>query len=154
MRTLAALLGLPIINPARLATGVALLAVALILLVVGLLRLIDTIQIALTLALGGPVLAALLTTLIVLALAALFAAVGRVYLRPRARVKNAAAAGAGAEMVAQVMGMIRNNPRTAAAGAAVLGVLVGSTPELRRSLSEVLGAGQKRPPSGDAEKER
>lgn len=137
MRTLAALLGLPAVSFSRLATGLALLVVALVLVVVGLLRLIDTVQIALMLALG-PVLASLLTALIVLLLAGLIAALGRVYLRPRARVQNAAAAGAGAEMVAQVMGMIRNNPRMAAAGAALLGVLVGSTPELRRSLNDVL----------------
>jgi hypothetical protein len=146
LRTLAALLGLPAISFARLATGVALLVVALVLLVVGLLRLIDTVQIALALALGHPVWASLLTALIVLMVAGIFAVIGRVYIRPRARVQNAAAAGAGAEMVAQVMGMIRNNPRTAAAGAALLGVLVGSTPELRRSLNDVLNPKPKRRP--------
>lgn len=150
MRTLAALLGLPAVSFGRLATGLALLLVALVLVVVGLLRLIDTIQIALTLALGGPVLAALLTALIVLLIAGLLAVVGRIYLRPRPRVQNAAAAGAGAEMVAQVVGMIRNNPRTAAAGAALLGILVGSTPELRRSLNDVLNPKPKRRPPEDA----
>ncbi|MDX1540723.1 MAG: phage holin family protein [Geminicoccaceae bacterium] len=151
MRTLAALLGLPAISFARLGTGVALLIVALVLVIIGLIRLIDTVQIALMLAVG-PVLASLLTALVVLLFAMALVASARVYLRPRARVQNAAAAGAGAEMVAQVMGMIRNNPRTAAAGAALLGVLIGSTPELRRSLNDVINPKPKRrvPPNEEA----
>ena len=143
MRTLVALLGLPAISFARLGTGLALMVVALVLVVAGLLQLIGTIELALLLAVG-PVLASLITTLIVLLIAVALAATARVYLRPRPRVQQAAAAGAGAELVAQLMGMIRNNPRTAAAGAALLGVLVGSTPELRRSLNEVINPKPKR----------
>lgn len=148
---LAALLGLPVIRPARLAAGVALLLIALVLVIIGLVRLIDTLQIALVLAVG-PVLASLVTSLLVLLLAVIVAVIGRLYLRPRPRVQNAAAAGAGAELVAQVMSMIRNNPRTAAAGAALLGVLIGSTPELRRSLNDALNPKPKRrsPPAEEA----
>ncbi|HEX6143615.1 MAG TPA: hypothetical protein VFZ01_12915 [Geminicoccaceae bacterium] len=144
------LLGLPAVGIARLATGLALLMVALVLLIVGLVRLIDTVQIVLVLTFG-PVLGSLLVAVLILVVAAAFAAIGRVYLRPRARVQNAAAAGAGAEMVAQVMGMIRSNPGTAAAGAALLGVLVGSTPELRRSLNDLIKPAPKRRPARDEE---
>lgn len=150
---LAALLGLPAISFARLGVGLALLVIALVLIIAGLLRLIGTVELALMVALG-PVLASLITGLIVLLLALGLVATARVYLRPRARVQNAAAAGAGAELVAQVMGMIRNNPRTAAAGAALLGVLIGSTPELRRSLDDLINPKPKRRTAPDEETRR
>ena len=150
MRTLAALLGLPAISLGRLATGLGLIVIAVALAVAGLIRLIDTLQLALMLALG-PVLASLVTALIVILLAGMLGAIGRVYLRPRPRVQNAAAAGAGAEMVAQVLAMVRNNPRIAAAGAALIGVLIGASPDLRRSLNEVINPRPKRRAAADEE---
>lgn len=131
------LLGLPAISPTRLLTGLALLIAALVLVVIALLRLIDTVHVALMMSLH-PVTAGFVTTLIVLLFAAGLAVLGRVYLRPRPRRQNAAAAGAGAEMVAQLIGMVRKNPGTAAVGAAVLGALIGSTPELRRSFESII----------------
>lgn len=82
--------------------------------------------------------ASLLTTLLSLVIAGGTAALALVYLRPRPRVQQAAAAGAGAELVAQIVRLVHTSPRTAAFGAALVGLLIGATPELRRALGDAI----------------
>lgn len=139
MRTFLALLGLPGFDPRRIAIGVALLAGALIFVVVALVRLVDALEYAL-LRLVDPGLAALLTGLIVLLVAGGLLGLAVYYLRPRRVDASAAAAGAGAEMVAQVLGLVRRHPTTAALATVLLGFVVGSRSEARRTLSELLRA--------------
>jgi hypothetical protein len=56
-------------------------------------------------------------------------------------------------MTAQLMGMIRRNPGSAALVVALVGFVVGALPELRRALGSALGPAKpkRRPPPPPAE---
>jgi hypothetical protein len=127
---------------ARLGLALALFALALVLVVAAFVQLIDALYLALLMLIAQPVLASLITGLVLLALAWLLVVVGRLYLRRRLTLPQAAAAGAGAELTAQLVTLIRRNPRQAALIATLVGFVVGTLPDLRRALSEVLDVGK------------
>jgi hypothetical protein len=66
----------------------------------------------------------------------------RLYLRRRLTMPQAAAAGAGAELTAQIVTLIRRNPRQAALIATIAGFVVGVLPELRGAVSDALNVGK------------
>jgi predicted lipid-binding transport protein (Tim44 family) len=136
------LFGLQRASFARLGLALALFALAGVLLVAALVQLVDALYVALLMLTGQPALASLITGLVLLALAGLSVAVARRYLRRRLTLPQAAAAGAGAELTAQIVTLIRRNPRQAALIATVVGFVVGSLPDLRRAISEVLDVGK------------
>jgi hypothetical protein len=147
VRALTMLLGLQRLSFARLGVALALVLLALVLAIAAFTQLIAALRLALLLWTAEPALASLLTGLILLLLAGLLAIVARLYLRRRATMPQAAALGAGAELTAQVMTMIRRNPGGTALVVAVVGFVVGALPELRRALGDALGpARPKRPP--------
>jgi hypothetical protein len=127
---------------ARLGLALALFALALVLVVAAFVQLIDALYLALLMLIAQPVLASLITGLVLLALAWLLVVVGRLYLRRRLTLPQAAAAGVGAELTAQLVTLIRRNPRQAALIATLVGFVVGTLPDLRRALSEVLDVGK------------
>ena len=127
---------------ARLGLALALFALALVLVVAAFVQLIDALYLALLMLIAQPVLASLITGLVLLALAWLLVVMGRLYLRRRLTLPQAAAAGAGAELTAQLVTLIRRNPRQAALIATLVGFVVGTLPDLRRALSEVLDVGK------------
>ena len=136
------LFGLQRASFARLGLALALFALALVLVVAAFVQLIDALYLALLMLIAQPVLASLITGLVLLALAWLLVVVGRLYLRRRLTLPQAAAAGAGAELTAQLVTLIRRNPRQAALIATLVGFVVGTLPDLRRALSEVLDVGK------------
>jgi hypothetical protein len=136
------LFGLQRASFARLGLALALFALALVLVVAAFVQLIDALYLALLMLIAQPVLASLITGLVLLALAWLLVVMGRLYLRRRLTLPQAAAAGAGAELTAQLVTLIRRNPRQAALIATLVGFVVGTLPDLRRALSEVLDVGK------------
>ena len=147
MRALTVLLGLPRMSFARLGFALALFVLALVLALAGFIQLVGALRLALLMWTAEPALASLLTGLILLLLGGLLVIVARLYMRRRVTMPQAAALGAGAEVAAQVMTMIRRHPGSAALAVALAGFVVGALPELRRALAGVLGpATPKRPP--------
>jgi hypothetical protein len=136
------LFGLQRASFARLGLALALFALALVLVVAAFVQLIDALYLALLMLTALPVLASLITGLVLLALAWLLVIMGRLYLRRRLTLPQAAAAGAGAELTAQLVTLIRRNPRQAALIATIAGFVVGTLPDLRRAISEVLDVGK------------
>jgi hypothetical protein len=136
------LFGLQRASFARLGLALALFALALVLVVAAFVQLIDALYLALLMLNAPPVLASLITGLVLLALAWLLVTLGRLYLRRRPTLPQAAAVGAGAELTAQLVTLIRRNPRQAALIATIVGFVVGTLPDLRRALSEVLDVGK------------
>ena len=152
MATLTALLGLQRVTCARLGFALALFALALVLVIAAFVKLIDALHLALLLLTARPALASLIAGLILLALAWLMVIVARLYMRRRLTTPQAAAAGAGAELIAQIVSLIRRNPRQAAMIAAIVGFVVGALPDLRRAINEALDGGKpKRRPQPPAE---
>ena len=148
MRALTVLLGLRSMSLARLGLALALCVLALVLAIAAFVQLIAALRLALLLWTAEPALASLLTGLILLLLAGLLALVARLYLRRRVTMPQAAALGAGAELAAQVMAVIRRNPGSAALLVALVGFVVGVLPELRSALGNALGPAppKRRPP--------
>jgi hypothetical protein len=141
------LLGLPRRSFARLGFALTLFALALVLAIAAFTELIAALRLALLIWTLEPALASLLTGVILLLAAWLTVIFARRYLRRRLAVPQAAALGAGAELTAQLMTMIRRHPGSAALAVALAGFVVGALPELRRALAGVLGpATPKRPP--------
>ncbi len=142
-------LGLPPGTFARLGLALALFALALVLAIAAFVQLIAALRLALLLWTADPALASLLAGVILLLLAALIALLARRYLRRRMPTPQAAALGAGAELTAQLMTMIRQKPGSAALLVAVAGFLIGMLPELRSALASVLGPAKpkRRPPA-------
>lgn len=136
------LFGLQRASFARLGLALALFALALVLVVAAFVQLIDALYLALLMLIAQPVLASLITGLVLLALAWLLVIMGRRYLRGWLTLPRAAAAGAGAELTAQLVTLIRRNPREAALIATIAGFVVGTLPDLRRALSDVLDVGK------------
>lgn len=136
------LFGLQRASFARLGLALALFALALVLVVAAFVQLVDALYLALLMLTAQPVLASLITGLILLALAWLLVFMGRLYLRRRLTLPQAAAAGAGAELTAQLVTLIRRNPREAALIATIVGFVVGTLPDLRRALGDVLDVGK------------
>jgi hypothetical protein len=148
VRALTVLLGLQRRTFVRLGVALALFVLALVLAVAAFSQLIGALRLALLMWIADPALASLITGLILLLLAWLMVVVARLYLRRRVTMPQAAALGAGAEMTAQLMSMIRRNPGSAALVVALVGFVVGALPELRRALGSALGpAKPKRHPS-------
>jgi hypothetical protein len=146
------LLGLQKVSFARLGLALALFALALVLVIAAFVKLIDALHIGLLMLTAEPALASLISGLILLVLAWLLVILGRLYLRRRLTVPQAAAAGAGAELIAQVVTLIRRNPRQAALIATIVGFVVGALPDLRRAVSEALNMGKpKRRPQPPSE---
>jgi hypothetical protein len=137
VRSLPLLLGLPAINPRRLALGALLMLVALALLIVGALYLVVTIDRALLRNLDPPI-ASLVTALIVLVVAGAIGAIGFACMRLRKAPPPPVAADPEAEMVAQLFALARRKPGQAALIAAVAGLVVGVVPEVRRTLADLL----------------
>ena len=127
---------------ARLGLALALFALALVLVVAAFVQLIDALYLALLMLTAQAALASLITGLILLALAWLLVMMARLYLRRRLTMPQAAAAGAGAELTAQIVTLIRRNPRQAALIATIAGFVVGVLPELRRAISDALDVGK------------
>jgi len=147
---LTALLGLQRVSFARLGLALALFALALVLVIAAFAKLIDALHLALLLLIAQPALASLSTGLILLVLAWLVVILTRLYLRRRLTTPQAAAAGAGAELVAQIVTLIRRKPRQAAMIAALVGFVVGALPDLRRAINEALGGKpERRPPPSE-----
>lgn len=142
MGALTVLLGLQRANLARLGLALALFALALVLVIAAFGKLVEALHLALLIVTAEPALASLVTGLILLALAALPAIIARRYLRRRVTTPEAAALGAGAEVTAQVVALIRRNPRQAAMIVTILGFVVGALPELRRAIGAALNLGQ------------
>lgn len=138
---LMSLLGVPRIDPVRLAVALMLLLVAAVFSLMGAVRVVDAVQLGF-LTVVHPALAALFTALTLFAIALVLVGMSRSYLRYRRRPRpdTAAAAAAGAEVVAQLFDIIRKNPGRAAGVAAAIGFLVGSNPSARKTLNEALGA--------------
>jgi hypothetical protein len=141
VRSLPLLLGLPSINPRRLALGALLVLVALALVLVGVLYLVVTIDRALAQSLDPP-LASLLTGVIVLVVAGATGAIGFACMRSRRRAPPPppAAPDPELEIVAQLFALARGKPGQAALIAAVAGLVIGAVPEVRRTLSDLLRA--------------
>jgi len=148
VRALTVLLGLPSISFARLGFALALFVLALVLAIAGFIQLVGALRLALLMWTAAPALASLLTGLILLLLGGLLVIVARHYLRRRVTMPQAAALGAGAEVTAQLMTLIRRNPGSAALLVALVGFVVGTLPGLRRALADVLGPAKpkRRPP--------
>jgi len=127
---------------ARLGLALALFALALVLVVAAFVQLIDALYLALLMLTAQAALASLITGLVLLALAWLLVMMARLYLRRRLTMPQAAAAGAGAELTAQIVTLIRRNPRQAALIATIAGFVVGVLPELRRAISDALDVGK------------
>jgi hypothetical protein len=127
---------------ARLGLALALFALALVLVVAAFVQLIDALYLALLMLTAQAALASLITGLILLALAWLLVMVARLYLRRRLTMPQAAAAGASAELTAQIVTLIRRNPRQAALIATIAGFVVGVLPELRGAVSDALDVGK------------
>jgi hypothetical protein len=136
------LLGLQRANLARLGMALALFALALVLVIAAFGKLVEALHLALLIVTAEPALASLITGLILLALAGLLALVARRRLRRRLTTPEAAALGAGAEVTAQLVALIRRNPRQAAVIATVAGFVVGALPDLRRAIGAALDGGQ------------
>jgi len=136
------LFGLQRASFARLGLALALFALALVLAVAAFVQLVDALHLALLMLTGQPVLASLITGLVLLALAWLLVIMGRLYLRRRLTLPQAAAAGAGAELTAQLVTLIRRNPRQAALIATIVGFAVGALPDLLRALTDALDIGK------------
>jgi hypothetical protein len=143
--TLTALLGLQRVSFARLGLALTLFALALVLVIAAFVKLIDALHLALLMLTAQPALASLITGLILLALAWLMVIMARLYMRRRLTAPQAAAAGAGAELIAQIVTLIRRNPRQAAMIAALVGFVVGALPDLRRAINDVLNGGKPKP---------
>ena len=127
--------------------ALVLFVLALALALAAFVELLGALRLALLIWTGEPALASLLSGLILLLLAGLVVIVARRYLRRRVTLPQGAALGAGAELVAQLMTVVRRSPGSVALLVAVIGFLVGALPELRRALASVLGtAAPKRPP--------
>lgn len=142
MRALTVLFGLRSVSFARLGFGLMLFAFAFALAIAAFAQLVDALQLLLLMLIAQPALASLITGLILLALAWLLVIMGRLYLRRRLTVPQAAAAGAGAELTAQIVTLIRRNPRQAAVVAAVVGFVVGALPDLRKAMNDALNFGK------------
>ena len=127
---------------ARLGLALALFALALVLVVAAFVQLIDALYLALLMLTAQAALAGLITGLILLALAWLLVMMARLYLRRRLTMPQAAAAGASAELTAQIVTLIRRNPRQAALIATIAGFVVGVLPDLRRAISDALDVGK------------
>ncbi|MDF2782439.1 MAG: hypothetical protein K0S96_2244, partial [Geminicoccaceae bacterium] len=128
MGALTVLLGLQRANLARLGMALALFALALVLVIAAFGKLVEALHLALLIVTAEPALASLITGLILLALAGLLALVARRRLRRRLTTPEAAALGAGAEVTAQIVALIRRNPRQAAVIATIAGFVVGALP--------------------------
>ena len=148
MRALTVLLGLPRMSFARLGFALSLFVLALVLAIAAFTQLIGALRLGLLMWTAEPALASLLAGLVLLLLAWLMVIVARLYLRRRVTMPQAAALGAGAELTAQVMTMIRRNPGSAALIVALVGFVVGALPDLRRALGDALGPAKpkRRPP--------
>jgi hypothetical protein len=148
VRALTVLLGLPRMSFARLGFALALFVLALVLAIAGFIQLVGALRLALLMWTAEPALASLITGLILLLLGGLLVLVARLYLRRRVTMPQAAALGAGAEMAAQLMTLIRRNPGSAALIVALVGFVVGALPDLRRALGDALGPTRpkRRPP--------
>jgi hypothetical protein len=136
------LFGLQRASFARLGLALALFALALVLVVAAFIQLIDALYLGLLILTALPALASLITGLVLLALAWLLVVMARLYLRRRLTMPQAAAAGAGAELTAQIVTLIRRNPRQAALIATIAGFVVGVLPDLRRAISDALDVGK------------
>lgn len=136
------LFGLQRASFARLGLALALFALALVLVVAAFVQLIDALYLGLLMLTAQPALASLITGLVLLALAWLLVVMARLYLRRRLTLPQAAAAGAGAELTAQIVTLIRRNPRQAALIATIAGFVVGVLPDLRRAISDALDVGK------------
>jgi hypothetical protein len=136
------LFGLQRASFARLGLALALFALALVLVVAAFVQLIDALYLGLLMLTAQPALASLITGLVLLALAWLLVVMARLYLRRRLTMPQAAAAGAGAELTAQIVTLIRRNPRQAALIATIAGFVVGVLPDLRRAISDALDVGK------------
>jgi hypothetical protein len=139
VRSLSLLLGLSPIDPRRLVLGALLMLVALALVIVGALYLVMTVDRALLQSLDPP-LASLITALIVLVVAGAVGAIGFASMRPRKVPPPAVAADPNVEIVAQLFTLVRRNPGQAALLAAVAGLVLGTFPEVRRTLEDLLKA--------------
>jgi hypothetical protein len=136
------LLSLARVSVARLGLALALFALALVLVVAAFVQLVDALYLGLLMLTGQPALASLGTGLVLLVLAGLVVIMARAYLRRRLTLPQAAVAGAGAELTAQIVTLIRRNPRQAALIATIVGFVVGALPDLRRALSDALDVGK------------
>jgi len=148
VRALTVLLGLPRMSFARLGFALSLFVLALVLAIAAFTQLIGALRLGLLMWTAEPALASLIAGLVLLLLAWLMVIVARLYLRRRVTMPQAAALGAGAEVAAQVMTMIRRNPGSAALIVALVGFVVGALPDLRRALGDALGPAKpkRRPP--------
>jgi hypothetical protein len=153
VRALTVLLGLQPVGFARLGFALSLFALALVLAIAAFTQLIGALRLGLLLWTAQPALASLITGLILLLLAWLVVIVARLYMRRRVTMPQAAALGAGAEVTAQLMTMIRRYPGSAALLVALVGFVVGALPDLRRALGDALGPARpkRRPPPPPAE---
>jgi hypothetical protein len=153
VRALTVLLGLQRISLARLGFALSLFALALVLAIAAFTQLIGALRLGLLLWTAQPALASLITGLVLLLLAWLMVIVARLYMRRRVTMPQAAALGAGAEVTAQLMTMIRRHPGSAALLVALVGFVVGALPDLRRALGDALGPAtpKRRPPPPPAE---
>jgi hypothetical protein len=150
------LFGLQRASFARLGLALALFALALVLVIAAFVQLVDALYFALLMLIAQPALASLVTGLVLLALAWLLVVMGRRYLRRWLTLPRAAAAGAGAELTAQLVTLIRRSPRQAALIATIVGFVVGALPDLLRGISEALNVGKPKrrarpPPQPSAE---
>jgi hypothetical protein len=141
-------LGLPPGFFARIGFALTLFVLALVLAIAALIQLVTSLRLGLLLWTEEPALASLLTGAILLLLAVLIALSARRYLRRRMPTPQAAALGAGAELTAQLMALIRQKPGSTALVVALAGFLIGMLPELRSALASVLGPAKpkRRPP--------
>ncbi|HSA82901.1 MAG TPA: hypothetical protein VLE23_18940 [Geminicoccaceae bacterium] len=136
------LFGLQRASFARLGLALALFALALALVVAAFVQLVDALYLALLMLTAQPALASLITGLALLALAWLLVIMARLYLRRRLTMPQAAAAGAGAELTAQIVALIRRHPGQAALIATIAGFVVGNLPDLWRAVGGGPDAGK------------
>jgi len=135
---LAALLGVPRLNPARLMVALAVSIVAGGLAIAGVIELAEALRAAL-LTMLHPAWVSLIIGLLILLIAAVLGVVGHRLSRPlppppmpeRPR-------GDGSEVLAEALRWARAHPQQATVMAAVLGFVAGAVPEARKALEDIL----------------